>query len=158
MKWEKEKGTILKEKTSSPDPKMTNAMEGTTYRLRNAPYRCQPAGKRASPEKTDMRGQASENSTGMIFRAERNRKKPTSIKKAAKNRYKERLLSFIAKTAQPDPRITKKKAAKTDIRDVPARFPRRKALPRNMSNRPLIKISRATVRRVDKEAMILLYS
>ncbi|MHB9293814.1 hypothetical protein Holit_02933 [Hollandina sp. SP2] len=157
MKWEKEKGTILNEKTSSTDPKMTNAKEGTTYQLRSDPYRCQPAGKRASPEKTDIRGQASENATGMIFKAERNRKKPTSIKKVAKKRYKERLLSLIAKTAQPEPRITKKKATNTDIREVPARFPIRKALPRNMSKRPIIKISRAMVRRVDKETMILLY-
>ncbi|MDR2798758.1 MAG: hypothetical protein LBB80_10500 [Treponema sp.] len=157
MKWEKEKGTILKEKTSNKDPKMTNAMEGTTYQLRSPPYRCHPAGKRASPEKTDMRGQASENATGMIFRAERNRKKPTNIKKVAKKRYRERLLSFIAKTAQPEPRITKKKATKTDILEVPARFPMRKALPKNMSKRPIIKISCATLRRVDKETMLLLY-
>jgi hypothetical protein len=86
MKWEKEKGTILKEKISNTDPKMTKAREGTTYQLRSAPYRCQPAGKRASPEKTDMRGQASENATGMSFKAARNRKKPTNIKKAAKKR------------------------------------------------------------------------
>jgi hypothetical protein len=66
-------------------------------------------------------------------------------------------LSFIAKTAQPEPRITKKKASKTDIREVPARFPKRKALPRNMNKRPMIKISRATRRRTDKETMILLY-
>jgi hypothetical protein len=155
MKWENEKGTILKEKTSSTDPKMTNAIEGTTYRLCSAPYRCQPAGKRASPEKTDIRGQASEKVTGMIFRAARNKKKPTNIKKVARKRYRERLLSFIAKTAQPEPKITKKKAAKTDIREVPARFPRRNALPRNMSRNPIIKISRATVLRVDKDMLSL---
>jgi hypothetical protein len=105
-----------------------------------------------------MSGQAFENATGMILRAERNRKKPTSMKKAAKKRYKERLLSFIAKTAQPDPRITKKKEANTDIREVPAIFPRRNALPRNMSKRPIIKMSRAALRRIDKETMVLLYS
>jgi hypothetical protein len=157
MNWENEKGTILKEKTSSIDPKMTNAIEGTTYRLCSAPYRCQPAGKRAIPEKTDMRGQDSEKVTGMIFRAARNKKKPTSIKNAARKRYRERLLSFMAKTAQPEPKITKKKATKTDIREVPVRFPRRNALPRNIRRNPIIKISRATVRRLDAETMFLLY-
>jgi hypothetical protein len=158
MNWEKEKGTILKEKISSTEPKMTKAKAGTIYQLRRAPYRCHPAGIRASPEKTDMSGQAWEKATGMIFKAERNRKKPTCIKKAAKKRYKERLLSFMAKTAQAEPRITKKKATNTDIRDIPARFPMRNALPRNMSKRPLMNTNRATVRRVDTETILLLYS
>jgi hypothetical protein len=104
-----------------------------------------------------MRGQASANATGMICKAKRNKKKPTNIKKVAKKRYKERLLSFIAKTAHPEPRITKKKATKTDIREVPDKFPRRKALPRNMSKRPMIKINRATLRRIAKETIVLLY-
>jgi hypothetical protein len=104
-----------------------------------------------------MRGQDSEKVTGMIFRAARNRKKPTSIKKAARKRYRERLLSFIAKTAQPEPKMTKKKATKTDIREVPVRFPRRNALPRNISRNPIIKTSRATVRRINEETIFLLY-
>jgi hypothetical protein len=95
-----------------------------------------------------MRGQASENATGMILRADKKRKNPTNIKKAAKKRYRERLLSFIANTAQPDPRITKKKANKTETREVPARCPRRKALPKNMSKRPIIKTNQAMTRRV----------
>jgi hypothetical protein len=62
-------------------------------------------------------------------------------------------LSFIANTAQPDPIIIKKKAANTDTREVPARVPNRKAFPRNMRKEPIIKKSRAIIRRAKKRCI-----
>lgn len=87
----------------------------------------------------------------MIPKAERKRKKPSIRKKAAKKRYVERLLSLTAKTAQRIPAITKKKAKNTEIPEVPARDPRRKADPRNINKRPAIKTNQAAIRRENIE-------
>jgi hypothetical protein len=140
-----ENDTISSEKIRSIQPKIMNTAEGTKYEGRNFPKRCHPAGIRASPAKTERIGHHSLIIMGIILSAERKRKKPTSRKKAAKKRYVERLLSFTAKNAHPEPVITKKNELNMDILDVLARLSRRKAQPRNINKRPKIKISRAVI-------------
>jgi hypothetical protein len=96
-----------------------------------------------------------ENSRGMILRAKRKKKKPTWIKKAAKKRYRDRLLSLMAKTAQPAPRMIKKKAPMVDKGEPPLVVPKRKALPRSIDKRPIINIKRAIIRRLTSEYISL---
>jgi hypothetical protein len=144
----KEKGTIRNEKIMRKQPRKTKATEGTTKRMRMAPKRCHPAGKRASPAKTDSRGQLWEKVKGRICREERKRKNPTRRKKAAKNKYRDRLFNLMAKKAQMAPIITKKKALSMEKRAIPWRVPRRKALPRNISSSPVMNARRAAALRV----------
>jgi hypothetical protein len=99
------------------------------------------------PENTEMRGHAWEKDTGMILREKRKRKKPTSRKKVAKKRYRDRLLSFIARKAKRDPAMTNIKLISTEIREIPVREPSRKALHRNIRNNPAINTSLAVARR-----------
>jgi hypothetical protein len=87
--------------------------------------------------------------------AEMKRKKPTKRKNVAKNRYRERLLRRIAKKAQNTPTTTKKKALSMETLEMPVREPMRKAVPRNISSKPIIKISLAAVRRVNKRCIVL---
>jgi hypothetical protein len=61
---------------------------------------------------------------------------------------------FMAKTARSMPRITKRNARRTENFDVPARDPRRKADPRNISKRPIRKATHAAIRRENIEAML----
>jgi hypothetical protein len=153
----KEKGTIRNENTMRKQPRKTNATEGTTNWMRIAPNRCHPAGKRASPAKTDSKGQLWEKVKGRICREERKRKNPTWRKNAAKNRYRDRLFNLMAKNAQTAPIITKKKALSMEQRAIPWRVPRRKALPRNISKSPAIKARRAAALRVVDPSMFTIY-
>jgi hypothetical protein len=138
-------------------PRKTNTTEGTTKRVRIAPKRCHPAGKRASPAKTDSRGQLWEKVKGRIWREERKRKNPTRRKNAAKNRYRDRLFNLMAKKAQMAPIIIKKKALSMENRAIPWRVPRRKALPRSMSRRPVINARRAAALRVVDPSILAIY-
>ena len=62
----------------------------------------------------------------------------------------------MARTAQPIPIITKKKDRSTDMREIPARLPKRKALPRNISKSPKIKTKRAVSRLPKKETIYII--
>jgi hypothetical protein len=153
----KEKGTTRNENTMRKQPRKTNAIEGTTKRVRIAPKRCHPAGKRDSPAKIDSRGQLWAKENGRICREERKRKNPTWRKNAAKNRYRDRLFNLMARTAQMAPIITKKKALSMEKRVIPWRVPRRKALPRNISRSPVINARRAAALRVVDPSMLTIY-
>ena len=138
-------------------PRKTNTTEGTAKRVRMAPKRCHPAGKRASPAKTDSKGQLWEKVKGRMRREERKRKKPTRRKKAAKNRYRDRLFNLIAKKAKMAPILIKKKALSMENRTIPWRVPRRKAIPRSISRRPAINAKRAAVLRVVDLSILGIY-
>jgi hypothetical protein len=84
----------------------------------------------------------------MILREDRKRKKPTRIKKVAKNRYRDRLFNLTARKAQAEPIIMKKKAVSTEIPEIPAMVPNRNADPRSMRRRPPKKTRRAAKRRL----------
>ena len=60
-------------------------------------------------------------------------------------------MSLTAKTAQRIPAMTNKKARSTENREVPAKKPKRKADPRNINNKPIIKTNQAAIRRENKE-------
>ena len=90
----------------------------------------------------------------MIPRAKRKRNKPDWRKSAAKKRYRERRFSFIAKAARAIPRITNMKEINTGALGFSIDELKRKAVPRNMRKKPIIKINRAADRRVTNNCII----
>jgi len=154
INWANEKATLPRAKIIRPAPNRINVTDGTMYFALNALYRCQPAGKRASPEKIDKSGHNCENLSGMIPSAKRRRNKPDWRKSAAKKRYSERRFSFIAKTARAIPRITSINEIKTGALGFSIEELNKKAVPRNMRKKPIIKINRAAGRRVTNNRIL----
>jgi hypothetical protein len=138
-----EKLTMSREKIKSTTPRTIKATAGTRYRILITPLKCQPDGIRARPAKIETEGHHFSKARGMILSEERKRKKPTRMKKVAKNRYRDRLFNLTAKKAQADPIIIKKKAVNTEIPEIPAMVPNRNAQPNSMSRRPPKKMKRA---------------
>jgi len=83
-------------------------------------------------------GHARENGSVTIPRADRKRKMPDIMRNEAKNRYVERLLSFIAKIANKPPVNKSKKAKKTETVEVFSSDPNRKVIPKIIKKIPAI--------------------
>ena len=132
---------------------MIKAAEGIIYCKRIFLKLLQPAGKRATPEKTESKGHALAKERGAKSIHDRKRKIPTRKKKAAKKRYSERLLSFKASNAQPTPRKIRKKAIGTITWEILAIELQSSVQPRSMKKTPIIRISLADVRRDRKNCI-----
>ena len=84
----------------------------------------------------ESKGHALESGREIIPIAVRKRKIPAIIKREAKKRYVERLLSFIARIAQKPPTSKSKKAKKTEILDVFSNEPSKNVIPNTIKRIP----------------------
>jgi len=90
-------------------------------------------------------GQELERGTGTISNATRKMNIPAIIKRQAKKRYRERLLSFMARAAQKPPATKSRKARKTESFEACSREPSKNVIPSNMKIIPAIKATVAVI-------------
>jgi len=118
------------------------------------PERRQPTGRRARPEKTESRGHERETGRSIIPRDKRRRKMPAIIKRVAKNKYEDLLLSLSANIAQNAPETTSKKARNTEVRELFSNEPSKKLIPRIISKSPIIKTNFAAYFRANFDIIL----